>query len=313
MHKWLIGINLQETSPAQTLEAIRRADALGVPAVWLNTGEAIPDALTLFAAATASTRTIKFGTAVVPTFPRHPIVTIQQAEVIANLAPGRLVLGIGPSHRPMIEHIHGLPYERPLEHLREYVAVLKAGLHNGRVDFEGSHYRVHATVNYPVAVPVMVSALRARAFGLAGEVADGAIAWACPAPYLRDIALPALQQGAAAVGRPVPPLVAHCFVAVSEDEGEVKRVAFPRLRYYARMAFYAAMLEAAGYSEAERTDRVDALYDALVVHGDESKVAAGLQSFLSTSGATELIATLLPIGTDRPKSNERALRLIAEL
>src|SRR3972149_4448048 len=99
MHRGRIGIQFQEFAPAQTLEAIVRADALGVPTWWLTTGGARADALTLFAAAAARTKAIRMGTCLVPTFPRHPLVMAQQAQVIANLAPGRLVLGIGPSHR----------------------------------------------------------------------------------------------------------------------------------------------------------------------------------------------------------------------
>jgi F420-dependent oxidoreductase-like protein len=313
MDKGRIGISLQEPTPALSLAGIERAEALGVPAVWLTTGGAGPDALTLFAAAAVRTKTIKLGTAIVPTFPRHPLVMVQQAQVIANLAPGRLTLGIGPSHQPVIAGTFGLPFERPLEHLREYVTVLKAALHNGTVDFDGARIRAHAKVFNPAPVPVMISALRANSFQLAGAVADGAIAWICPAPYLRDVALPALQAGAAQAGRTVPPLVAHCFVAVSTDAAEVGRVARSRMGLYPRLPFYAQMFIAAGFPEAQRGEWSEGMLDAVVIHGDEQKVADGLRSFLATSGADQLIASLLPIGADAQASEEQAMRVIATL
>ncbi len=62
----------------------------------------------------------KLGTSIVPTFPRHPLVTVQQTQVIASLASGRFRLGVGPSHRPLMAAM-GLPFRAPLGHLREYV------------------------------------------------------------------------------------------------------------------------------------------------------------------------------------------------
>lgn len=313
MDKGRIGISFQVPSPAQTLDMIIQAEALGVPAVWLTTGGAGPDALTLFGAAAARTTTIKLGTAIVPTFPRHPLVMVQQAEVIASLAPGRLVLGIGSSHKPVVEGAFGIPFERPLEHLREYVVVLKAALQSGKVDFDGNRFRVHTRVPNPADVPVMISALQANSFRLAGAVADGAISWICPAPYLRDVALPALQEGAAKANRTVPPLVAHAFVAVSEDVAAVARLARERMAIYPRLPFYAGMFVAAGFPEAQQGEWSDAMLDAVVIQGDEATVAAGLKSFLVTSGADELIASILPVGPDPQASAGRTMEFIAKI
>ena len=75
----------------------------------------------------------------------------------------------------------------------------------------------HARSGGPTKVTLMASALRTNGFRLCGELADGAISWNCPLPYLRDVAVPALKEGAAKAGRPVPPLIAHVPVVVSED------------------------------------------------------------------------------------------------
>ena len=84
----------------------------------------LPDTLTTFSAAAAKTSTVKLGTSIVPTYPRHPLVMAQQALTLHDLASGRLRLGIGPSHRFIIDNMYGLQHSKPLTHLREYSEVL---------------------------------------------------------------------------------------------------------------------------------------------------------------------------------------------
>ena len=133
---------------------------------------------------------------------------VQQAQVVAQLAPGRFRLGIGPSHRPTIEAM-GIPFSSPLGHLRGYLRILKALLQQGRVDMDGTYYKAHETIPEPLDLRIMASALQRGSFELCGEEADGAISWICPGVYLRDVALPAMQLGAQRAGHPVPPLIAH--------------------------------------------------------------------------------------------------------
>lgn len=281
--------------------------------MWLTTGPGRPDALSVFTAAALRTRTIRFGTSIVPTFPRHPLVLAQQAADVAQLAPGRLRLGVGPSHRPIIEGIFGIPHERPLEHLREFVTVLKAALATGAVDFDGARYRVHGRLSGPAEVPVLISALQAKSYELAGELADGAIAWICPAPYLGQTARPALVRGAQTAGRAVPPLIGHVFMAVTEDAAAVERVARERIAHYPRLPFYQRMFVAAGYPEASNGEWSAGMLRAVVLHGNEEAVAAAVQEFFRLSGADELIASVLPAGADPQATVERTLRLVASL
>src|SRR5688572_13192968 len=114
--------------------------------VWSTVGGTNPDAVTLFAAAAAKTSRIGLGTAIVPTYPRHPIALASQALVLGALAPGRFRLGIGPSHRPTMEGMFGLTMNKPLEHLREYLTVLRSLLWDGSVAFSGAHFRVKAAL-----------------------------------------------------------------------------------------------------------------------------------------------------------------------
>lgn len=291
------GLVIRGPNPAATVDAIVRAEERGVPAVWSTVGGTAPDAVTIFAAAAARTRTIGLGTSIVPTYPRHPVALATQALALDGLAPGRFRLGIGPSHRPTIEGMFGIPMGRPLDHLREYLTVLRGLLWEGGTDFEGAYYRVHAKLPPGVApprIPLPISALRANAFRLAGEIADGAISWVCPVPYLIDTALPALRAGAAAANRPAPPLIGHIPVAMHTDRQAVREAMRAQLGNYGRLPFYAGMFADAGFPVGPDGAMSDALLDALVVSGDARAVRARLEA-IQAAGVDELLILMLPI------------------
>lgn len=285
------GLAIRRPGPAATLAAIISAEEAGLPAVWSTVGGANPDAVTLFAAAAARTTRIGLGTAIVPTYPRHPIALASQALVLAALAPGRFRLGLGPSHRPTIEGTFGLPMGKPLDHLREYLTVVRGLLWEGAIDFQGVYFRVRAQLPAglaPPRVPLPISALRAGAFRLAGEVADGAISWVCPVPYLVETARPALEAGARAAGRPTPPLIGHVPVALGEDRDVVRAVARQQLATYGRLPFYAGMFRDAGFPVAADGTLSNALLDELVVSGSPETVAARLHE-IQAAGLDELL------------------------
>jgi alkanesulfonate monooxygenase SsuD/methylene tetrahydromethanopterin reductase-like flavin-dependent oxidoreductase (luciferase family) len=146
----------------------------------------------------------------------------QQALSIYDIAPGRLRLGIGPSHQSIIEGIYGLRQETPLAHLREYVNVLRTVLWEGKVDYHGKFFNVKASLPRTAHIPILISTLGMKAFQLAGEIADGALSWVCPVQYLIRSGIPALHTGAATVNRQsAPPLIAYISVALSEDRHTV--------------------------------------------------------------------------------------------
>ena len=145
MAEKLVGTAVTGSTITEIQAKIQRAEELGIHAAWMTTGGASLDSLTCFAASAAGTSTIKLGTSIIPTYPRHPLVAVQQAQVVAQLAPGRLRLGVGPSHRPMMESM-GIDFHAPLAHLREYLRILKALLQTGSVDFDGENYSAHASI-----------------------------------------------------------------------------------------------------------------------------------------------------------------------
>ena len=307
-----IGASFHSLDARSALDSVRHAEGCGVAKVWLTTG-AGPDALTVFAAASAVTQRVGLGTSIVPTFPRHPVVVAQQAADIAKLAPRRFTLGIGPSHAPVIEGRYGIAYRRPLEHLREFVAIVRGLLAGEDVRFQGKRYQLNAKLNHAADVPVIISALRAGSFELAGECSDGAVTWLCPARYLRDIALPALERGAKMAGRVRPRLVAHAFVALSEDRAAVRAAAAENLAHYPRYKNYQEMFVAAGFPEVRAGTWSDAMLAATVFSGSDQQCAQQAEEFLRTSGCDEIILSVLPIGADRAAAIHTTLAWIGRL
>ena len=307
-----VGVAIHKPTAETILRTIAQAEAAGVPMVWLTTG-AGPDALTVFAAAAASTRIVRMGTAIVPTFPRHPLVVAQQTADIAQLAPGRFVLGLGPSHAAVMEGRYGIPYRQPLGYLREFVTVVKGLLTGAQTDFEGKHFTVHAKLNYGAQVPIIISALRATSFELAGEISEGAVTWLCPASYLRDAALPALERGAARQGRARPKLIAHAFLALTSDPAELQRGVDEFLPVYPRLTNYQEMFAAAGYAEARQGAWSTGMVDAVVLHGTDDQCRKKLESFRRTSGCEEIILSIMLVGADRDAALRRALQWVGAL
>ena len=305
----LVGIAVGGPTIREIQTMILRAEELGIPAAWMTTGGARPDSITVFAATAALTQNIKLGTSIVPTYPRHPLVMAQQAQIVAQLAPGRFRLGVGPSHRPTIEAM-GLPFNAPLAHLREYLQILKAILQNGRVDFDGQHYTAHDSIPEPLDLEIMGSALRRGSFELCGAESDGAISWICPAQYLQDVALPALQAGARQAGRQTPPLIAHAPVCVHENPDET-RAAVRQQIMNPRLPYYQKMLVEAGYPEAVQGVWSDAMIDGAVIWGDEEKCAEGIRRLFDL-GATEVLASPITAGPNPAESLDRTMRFLGQ-
>ena len=307
----IIGAAIQALDAREFVAQIQRAEAAGVPVAWTTIGGATnADPLTAFAAAATSTSTIRLGTAIIPTWPRHPVIIAQQAATVSQLAPGRMRLGIGPSHEPTMVRNFGVRWEAPLTQLREYMTVIRALSDTGKVDFEGRHVTARAEWRAPGDFEVMASALRPRSFELCGELGDGAISWMCPKAYLVSQALPAIARGAERAGRAAPPLIAHVPVAVSTDREEVRAIARRQLAGYQSIPFYLAMFREAGFPQANE-GYSDALLDDLVVSGTEDEVVERLLTYLD-AGCGEVLAHPLMAADDREGSINRALQAVGK-
>jgi F420-dependent oxidoreductase-like protein len=310
-----VGLVVDGANAASAVKTIVAAEAAGVRQIWMVQPPSGPDTLTTLSAAATKTSTVRLGTSIVPTYPRHPLVLVQQALSLHDIAPGRLRLGIGPSHQAIIEGIYGLPQTTPLAHLREYVKVLRAALWEGKVDHHGQFFNVVVTLPRTTQTPVLISTLGKKAFELAGEIADGALSWVCPVPYLLNTGIPTLRTAAAAAAneRSAPPLVAHISVTLSEDRHSVMAAGHKVLDMYAKLPFYAKMFTDAGFPLTDSQMVVpDSLVDSLIVSGNEATVAERLTELLA-AGLDELMITLVPIKDEAVDELTRLMHLIGQL
>ncbi len=141
-----VGVHILSGHAKGLVDGIVAAEAAGIEVAWMTSGGVAADPLAVFSAAAVKTERIQFGTCILPTFPRHPLAMVQGAVTVDSLAPGRLRLGIGPSHKPSVEGTYGIPFVRPLEHLREYLTILRAILGEGSVQFSGKRLTANARI-----------------------------------------------------------------------------------------------------------------------------------------------------------------------
>ena len=240
---------------AAATDLARLAEHVGYESVWVTHGHGRDSFLVLAAYAAATTR-LRVGNGVLQILPRHPVATAQSALTLAELSGGRFTLGLGISHRPMMEEMLGLTIVDPLTVMREYVTVLRGALGEG-AHFEGKHYRVHwaaAMPSRPPAPPIYLAALSSRMLELAGEIADGVILWLSPPAYVRAVAMPALERGRRRAGKTLDAFEIVCAVPLAvTDDPEGARSAFrAELVRYASLPFYRAMLETSGFADALR-------------------------------------------------------------
>jgi F420-dependent oxidoreductase-like protein len=307
-----VGIMVVPADPATLVTRLVEIEEAGVDQVWAAFGPLFnPDLLTTLAAAATRTSHLKLGTSVVQVTSRHPVLMAQQALSLNSLAPGRLRLGIGTGALDTAKSVYGTEVKAPLTYLREYVQVLRPLLQQGEVHHQGSHFTTDVSLHSSSQVPLLISALGPAAFRLAGEIADGALPFMCPIPYLLNTALPALSAGAADAGRPRPPVVAHVPVAFTEDRAAALQTGRQTLGYYPTRPTYHNMFIAAGFSEQEINPISDRLIESLLVFGDESKIKDRLLEILSTD-IDAVAITLIPV-SDAVQEGNRLAQLIGHL
>lgn len=299
----IYGGNVRRGAPLTSLvDEIVRFEEAGFSSYWTPQVPTF-DALTVLALAGQRTSRIELGTAVVPTYPRHPSALAQQAATANALAGGRLVLGVGPSHAPGIEAL-GLAYDRPALHMREYVTILRALASEGRVDFEGEMYRMKTGFACPDAspFPIVISALAPLMLKAAGEVADGTVTWMVGRETIAGSTAPRIRVAAAAAGRPDPRVVVGLPVCVHDDRAQAIARAVGIFKGYGMLPNYRRQLDAEGLGEAGE----------IAVVGSEQEVTDQLQAFFD-AGATEVIASVYPAGDDSRGSFARTHALLESL
>ena len=307
-----IGLIVNGTNAARAIKTISTAEAAGVKQIWMTNTPWFPDVLTILAAAAIKTSIIRLGTAIIPTYPRHPIVLAQEVLALHDIAPGRLRLGIGPSHRSIVEDMYGLSQTTPLIHLREYVKVLHSILIDGKVDHHGEFFNIVIEFPRTAQIPVLISTLGKKAFQLAGEIADGALSWMCPVPYLLHTGIPLLHKAAIANGRSnPPPLVAHIPVALSQDRDSVMAAGHKMFEMYSKLPFYAKMFADAGFPLTSDKKVSDEFVNNMIISRNEDIVAKSLTKLLD-AGLDELMVSLVSV-VDEKYEQTQLMHLIGQL
>lgn len=288
----------------ETLAArARQAEADGFASIWFTQLYGV-DALTAATVCGLTTSRIEIATGVVPIQTRHPYALAQQALSTQAATNGRFTLGIGLSHRAIIEDMFGISYTRPVASLREYLAVLMPLLREGRVDFAGQHVQVHAslTVDTPCPCPVVLAALGPAMLELAGRVADGTVTWMTGPRTLREHTIPTITETAQKAERPSPRIVAILPIAVTTDTVAARSAAAKIFQYYGELPSYRAMLDREGATGPG---------DVAIV-GDEDAVGEQLER-LAEAGVTDFVAAIYPTQADETTSMERTRSFLTKL
>jgi len=314
----------------QAIGRVQRAEELGYEAAYV-THIAGRESLTVVTAYAMSTSRIRVGTGVVPIYTRTPATMAQTAWTIDDLSAGRLNLGLGVSHRPVVEGWHGQTIDRPVAEMREYVSIVRAILRGeapptAAPDAPAVKWRTGFQISGldpRPDVPIYVAGLSPGMLRLAGELADGVILWLCTPPYIRDVVIPAVREGRERAGKPLEgfDVVAAVPAGAVEDPAAAHASMRRELLPYFGLPFYRAMLErsgfgdeiaafdaAAGTGDGEGMQQAisERFLDTLAAIGDAEAVRAGVRRY-SDAGATS--PCVGPIGkTDFDATLEAAIR-----
>ncbi|MEI7915139.1 MAG: TIGR03564 family F420-dependent LLM class oxidoreductase [Mycobacteriaceae bacterium] len=206
------------------------------------------DALTALAVVATRVPRIELGTSVVPTFPRHPHAIAQQAHTVAAASGNRFTLGIGLSHKIVIEDMFGLSFDKPVRHLREYLKVLMPLSRNEPANFEGEMYKVHASVNAKgsAGFSVVVAALGEQMLRVTAALADGTLTWCTGPVTLASHTIPTITRAAEEFGRPAPRVIAALPVCVTADTAAAAERAAHTFAAYGALPSYRSMLDREG-------------------------------------------------------------------
>jgi len=252
-----------------------QAEAAGYDTLW--TGEVNgPDAVTTMTLLASHTGRINVASGIIPIQTRTPIVLGMTAASLAQIAPGRIRLGLGISSRIIVSQWNGVPFERPLEQLREAVQVIRMVLAGERVNFEGRCYRIQnfRLMQPPPAkpVPIYLGALGPRMLQLAGEIADGVLLnWIPPEAIPQSIR--ELEIGAKRAGRTLADFEIAAFIRTSvTDDPEPARAALARdITGYCIVDSYAKFFAACGFGKEVET--VNAAWTAGDRQGAVSRIS----------------------------------------
>jgi len=272
-----------------------RAEELGYESVYV-THIAGRDSVTLLAAYAASTARVRLGTGVIPIYARTPANMAQSFATLDDISGGRAVVGLGVSHKPVVEHWFDQSIDKPLAEMREYVAIVRAILH-GEDPPPGEKFRTafHLMGWEPPRpdMPIYLAGLSPGMLRLAGEIADGVVLWLCNPSYIRDVVVPTVREGREKAGRGLDgfDVVAAVPSAVTDDPDAAREQLRGELVPYFNLPYYRAMLDRSGLDpDAGPTDEFLGLLGAI---GSAEEARASVRRY-ADSGATSPCIGAIP-------------------
>jgi F420-dependent oxidoreductase-like protein len=275
-----IGVFIDDATVDGLVERARDADDRGFASVWVPQVFGV-DAVTALAVVAREVPRVELGTAVIPTYTRHPMVMAAQALTLQQVSGGRFTLGIGLSHQFVVENLLGMSFEKPVRHLREYLSILVPLLSGESAAFAGETLTGNLGLGVPGGspVPLLVAALGTQTLTVTGARADGTVTWMTGPGTIESHVAPVLGKAASEHGRPAPRIVAALPVAVTDDVDGAREAASRIFSIYGQLPSYRAMLDREGAAGPA---------DVAVV-GSADEVKAGVERMVE-AGATEFVA-----------------------
>lgn len=263
----------------------RDLEQRGFDSVWLANVFGL-DAVGACAIAGWETERIELGTAVTPTYPRHPAALAQQAVTTSVACKGRFALGIGLSHQLMIEGMFGMSYDKPAAHMKEYLQIIAPLLRGEAADFEGEQLTAKLQLNVPEStpVPLIVAALGPAMLKLAGSMADGTTTWMTGPKTLEDHIIPVISAAAAEAGRAAPRIICGLPISLTNNVDAAREKIANDLQIYGMLPSYRAMLDREGVAGPAELSLV----------GDEATLRAAIAR-LRDIGVTDFNAAIMPV------------------
>lgn len=274
----------------------------GLTGVWMSQIFG-PDALTCLAVIGQHVEGLELGVSIVPIYGRHPLALAIQARTTQAATGGRLTLGIGPSHRFVVEACYGDSYAKPYTHTVEYLDALQPLLAGEAADVDGDEItaRGQLTIDAPCPPPLLLAGLGPRMLTLAGSRTSGTTLWMVGPATIAERITPAVTAAATRVGRDAPRILAGITAVVTDDPGAARARAAQDQGIYSGLPAYQRMLTAEG---------VDGPED-LVIAGDEAEVVAGISRY-ADAGATDVRVTIMASTPDEHERTRAVLRHLAE-
>jgi 5,10-methylenetetrahydromethanopterin reductase len=255
----------------------QRVEVAGFSTLWMPT-EFSWDTMIALAAASKATHRIELASAALPIFSRHPVVMAQEALSLSLLCDGRLTLGVGLSHKMIVEEIMGLSYDRPADHMREYLAVLAPLLSRAPNRHSGEFYRVSVDLSVPGEgrVPLIVSVSGEEIVAHACTYADGVLTWLTGIRSFRSHIMPSLNRASDESGRENPRVIVGLPILVTDHGAEARDAIDASYGLQGLMPSHRAMLDREGVSR---------ISDIALV-GSEEEIEARLMAF-AEAGMTD--------------------------